>query len=181
MPTSEVDLVWEEVVRALWEGKLGHTAKVSGAGPHSSGSHVICVYVDPFWETSEVERVLTALRELCDVKDAIKFKADGVSQLGLYKGNEFGIPPSFYSANRGATTVSLQKVSNKAVTGESMESARSAQADPNKDTKWGGRGSQFVKRDAPKPRSRSSPMSASRGGCSWLPARASSRCTSPRW
>ena len=62
MPTSEVDLVWEEVVRALWEGKLGHTAKVSGAGPHSSGSHVICVYVDPFWEVSEVERVRRVCR-----------------------------------------------------------------------------------------------------------------------
>lgn len=53
VPTSEVDLVWEEVVRALWEGKLGATAKVSGAGPHSSGSHVICVYVDPFWEEAQ--------------------------------------------------------------------------------------------------------------------------------
>ena len=53
VPTSEVDLVWEEVVRALWEGKLGHTAKVSGAGPNNSGSHVICIYVDPFWEEAQ--------------------------------------------------------------------------------------------------------------------------------
>ena len=108
MPTSEVDLVWEEVVRALWEGKLGHTAKVSGAGPHSSGSHVICVYVDPFWEVSEVERVLAALRSECGIADSIKFKADGVTMLNLAKDNEFGIPPSFYAASRGSSTLQVQ-------------------------------------------------------------------------
>jgi hypothetical protein len=108
VPTSEVDLVWEEVVRALWEGKLGHTAKVSGAGPHSSGSHVICVYVDPFWEVSEVERVLAALRSECGIADSIKFKADGVTMLNLAKDNEFGIPPSFYAASRGSSTLQVQ-------------------------------------------------------------------------
>ena len=100
--------MWEEVVRALWEGKLGHTAKVSGAGPHSSGSHVICVYVDPFWEVSEVERVLAALRSECGIADSIKFKADGVTMLNLAKDNEFGIPPSFYAASRGSSTLQVQ-------------------------------------------------------------------------
>ena len=108
VPTSEVDLVWEEVVRALWEGKLGHTAKVSGAGPHSSGSHVICVYVDPFWDVGEVERVLAALRSECGIADSIKFKADGVTMLNLAKDNEFGIPPSFYAASRGSSTLQVQ-------------------------------------------------------------------------
>ena len=96
------------MVRALWEGKLGHTAKVSGAGPHSSGSHVICVYVDPFWEVSEVERVLAALRSECGIADSIKFKADGVTMLNLAKDNEFGIPPSFYAASRGSSTLQVQ-------------------------------------------------------------------------
>ena len=93
VPASDVDTTWRKVVTALWDGKLGHSAKVSGNTPECNGSHVINVYVDPFWEKSEVERVLAALRELCGVTDAIKYKADGVTQLGLYKGNEYGIPP----------------------------------------------------------------------------------------
>ena len=60
-PASEVDGMWRKIVEALWSGKLGHSAKVSGALMDSSKSHVICVYVDPFWEVSEVERVLSAL------------------------------------------------------------------------------------------------------------------------
>lgn len=108
---SDVDSIWRKVVTALWGGKLGHSAKVSGNTPECNGSHVINVYVDPFWETAEVERVLAALRELCGVHDAIKYKADGVTQLGLYKGNEFGIPPSFYAANRNSSSLSVQKAS----------------------------------------------------------------------
>merc|ERR1719424_1105402 len=85
VPTSEVDLAWEEVVRALWEGKLGHTGEVS-----------------------EVERVLAALRSECGIADSIKFKADGVTMLNLAKDNEFGIPPSFYAASRGSSTLQVQ-------------------------------------------------------------------------
>ena len=75
LTAADVDAVWRKVVTALWDGKLGHSAKVSGNTPGCNGSHVINVYVDPFWETSEVTRVLSALRELCDIKDSIKFKA----------------------------------------------------------------------------------------------------------
>lgn len=57
-PASEVDALWARIVRALWDGKLGHTAKVSGANADPTKSHVICVYVDPFWEEDEVVRVL---------------------------------------------------------------------------------------------------------------------------
>jgi hypothetical protein len=95
-----VDAVWRKVVTALWDGKLGPSAKVSGNTPECNGSHVIYVYVDPFWDVGEVERVLVALREECGVSDAIKFKADGVTQLGLSKGNAHGIPPSFYAVRR---------------------------------------------------------------------------------
>eukprot|EP00966_Prymnesium_polylepis_P130446 3017098-Prymnesium_polylepis.2 len=52
VPPSEVDEIWAAVVEALWEGKLGHSAKVSGAGDDPTKSHVICVYVDPFWEVT---------------------------------------------------------------------------------------------------------------------------------
>ena len=155
---ADVDSTWRKVVTALWDGKLGHSAKVSGNTPECNGSHVINVFVDPFWEVSEVERVLSALRELCDVKDAIKFKADGVSQLGLGKANEYGIPPSFYAANRGSQTVVMQKPSTKGnkwgdgKSGEEMGSARSARDDKwgARDDKWGSRGNTWVKREAPK-------------------------------
>ena len=53
VPPSEVDEIWAAVVEALWEGKLGHSAKVSGAGDDPTKSHVICVYVDPFWEVAD--------------------------------------------------------------------------------------------------------------------------------
>ena len=158
---ADVDATWRKVVTALWDGKLGHTAKVSGNTPECNGSHVINVFVDPFWETSEVERVLAALRELCGVSDAIKYKADGVTQLGLYKGNEHGIPPSFYAANRNSLTLSVQKSSmGGADKGEkSLESARSARGDGGNDkwsrntmgNTWGAR------REAPRP-ARSAPV-----------------------
>ena len=61
---------------------------------------MVYVYVDPFWEVIEVERVLSALRSECGVDDPIKYKADGVSHLNLSKDNAFGIPPSLYSAAR---------------------------------------------------------------------------------
>ena len=76
---SDVDAIWRRIVTALWDGKLGHSAKVSGNTPESNGSHVICVYVDPFWDVDEVERVLAALRSECGIADSIKFKADGVT------------------------------------------------------------------------------------------------------
>ena len=57
-PPSEVDEIWSKIVTALWDGKLGTSAKVSGVSEDPSKSHVICVYVDPFWEVKEVERVL---------------------------------------------------------------------------------------------------------------------------
>ena len=163
---SEVDALWRKVVTALWDGKLGHSAKVSGNTPESNGSHVINVFVDPFWEVKEVERVLVGLRELCGVSDAIKFKADGVSQLGLGKANEFGIPPSFYAANKNSVTVSVQKAggkkfdstwaSKKAEGGEGggeggEKPAYSARSTGGNNDKWaGGRGKEWVRREAPK-------------------------------
>ena len=106
-PATDVNEMWERIVEALWDGKLGHSAKVSGALTDASQSHVICVYVDPFWETAEMERVLAGLRA-CGVEDAIKFKPDGVSLLNIYKDNEFGIPPSFFSASKGSLVLQKQ-------------------------------------------------------------------------
>lgn len=177
---SDVDSTWRKIVSALWDGKLGHSAKVSGNTPESNGSHVINVFVDPFWEVVEVERVLAGLRELCGVSDAIKFKADGVSQLGLGKGNVHGIPPSFYAANRGSSSLSVQKPSTRsenstwkgnsdAADGKTMESARSMDSRPAnaEQPKWGAnrerggnRDNTWVRRDAPRATPRSAPVAA---------------------
>ena len=104
VPASDVDLVWAEVVRALWEGKLGATCKVSGTGPNNTGSHVICVYVDPFWDVAEVERVLGALRLECGINDSIKYKADGAAspELAASSPTSPDLPPtsSTYRAPR---------------------------------------------------------------------------------
>jgi hypothetical protein len=51
---SDVDRVWCKVVSALWDGKLGSSAKVSGASDDDRETHVICVYVDPYWDVREV-------------------------------------------------------------------------------------------------------------------------------
>lgn len=109
VPAAEVDALWRRIVTALWEGALGSFAKVSGSTPESNGSHVIYVYAEPFWEVAEVERVLRGLREDCGVHDALKFKSDGASLLGLAKGNEHGIPPSIYAAPKRAVKLNVQK------------------------------------------------------------------------
>jgi len=163
---AEVDAIWRRIVTALWDGVLGSTAKVSGSTPECNGSHVIYVYVDPFWEVSEVERVLRALREECGVSDAIKFKADGVTQLGLSKGNEHGIPPSFYAAARGAVTLSVQRAGGggkewarpSAEKGAAPE--KSAAAEPKEREK--ARPNTWVRREAPKPSPRAQPVTQQR-------------------
>ena len=168
VPASDVDAIWRKVVTALWDGKLGHSAKVSGNTPESNGSHVINVYVDPFWETAEVERVLAALREICGITDSIKYKADGVSNLGIFKGNEHGIPPSFYAASRNSSKLQTQKASGGAKEwkekdggdkeggdnswGGGGESARGGLHASSRDNKWSARGNTFTKREERRPR-----------------------------
>ena len=105
---SEVDRLWRKVVSALWEGKLGSSAKVSGADQDDSDTHVICVYCDPFWDEKEVERVLVILRTVCGMPDAMKFKVDGVTHLDLQADDNFAIPPSLYSAARESLKLARQ-------------------------------------------------------------------------
>eukprot|EP00315_Gephyrocapsa_oceanica_P045790 CAMPEP_0185515108 /NCGR_PEP_ID=MMETSP1366-20130426/61609_1 /TAXON_ID=38817 /ORGANISM="Gephyrocapsa oceanica, Strain RCC1303" /LENGTH=445 /DNA_ID=CAMNT_0028125939 /DNA_START=8 /DNA_END=1342 /DNA_ORIENTATION=+ len=108
---EEVDEMWRKIVAALWEGKLGSSAKVSGAGMQMThGGHIICVYVSPFWDTSEVERVLGTLRTECGVAHPLKFKADGMGLLGVPKSNEWGIPPAIYVAPAGSMDVTRPAV-----------------------------------------------------------------------
>ncbi|EOD22316.1 hypothetical protein EMIHUDRAFT_463715 [Emiliania huxleyi CCMP1516] len=110
---EEVDEMWRKIVAALWEGKLGSSAKVSGAGMQMAhGGHIICVYVSPFWDTSEVERgaLLGTLRTECGVAHPLKFKADGMGLLGVPKSNEWGIPPAVYVAPAGSMDVTRPAV-----------------------------------------------------------------------
>ena len=105
-PASRVDVVWKMVVTALWGGQRGHSAKCSGSkasdGTGREPSHVICVYLDPFWDKGEVGRVLRGLRRGAGVSESLCFKADGVTLLGIYKNNHWHIPVSFYTAERGS-------------------------------------------------------------------------------
>jgi hypothetical protein len=99
MPTyADADAVWARVVRALAAGLLGSFAKISSnrSSGDRSEKRVICVYVDPFWDDDEMKRVLRGLREDCSIREELKFKADAVTLLGIYEGNEYGIPPSFF-------------------------------------------------------------------------------------
>jgi hypothetical protein len=101
-PLSEIDAVWQCIVKHFWSGALGPRIKCSGP---KEKSHVICVYVDPFFDIEEVTRVLRALREKCGIHEELKFKADGVTLLDIYRDNEWNIPPSFYSSPKGSTQV----------------------------------------------------------------------------
>lgn len=93
---EEADRLWREVMTALDDCLLGCSAKASRA--------CICVYLDPFWDDLERNRVLRSLREYCGITRPLSFKADVVTHLGIYEGNELGIHPSFYHANENKTT-----------------------------------------------------------------------------
>ena len=89
----------------LAAGVLGSSAKVSSndsEGGDISQTHVICVYVDPFWDEDEMTRVLRGLREHCGVRQELKFKADAVTLLNIYKDNALGMPPSFFVSRAGS-------------------------------------------------------------------------------
>lgn len=105
---SEIDRIWKTIVTALWDGKLGHSAKVNTHDTDHS-THLICVYVDPFWNKKEMERVLKALRKECCITAQIKFKADAVTLLNIYKDNPWHIPSSFYVSEESSYNYKLNK------------------------------------------------------------------------
>jgi hypothetical protein len=102
---GSVDAVWGVVVTAHAAGVLGSSAKVSSknrkGGDHSQ-THVICVYVDPFWDDNEMLRVLRGLREHCGISEELKFKADGATLLNIYRDNALGIPDCLFVSNAGS-------------------------------------------------------------------------------
>eukprot|EP01135_Chromosphaera_perkinsii_P000625 Nk52_evm1s139 gene=Nk52_evmTU1s139 len=77
---ERVDSVWEGVVRAVLDGRLGDTAKVASRERHEK--FVICVYVRDFNNMGEVERVLRNLLDITSVSAG--FKPDFMTYLGNY-------------------------------------------------------------------------------------------------
>lgn len=100
-PTCDaVDAVWGRVVTALAAGVLGSSAKVSSES--RKDHHVICVYVDQFWDDDEMMRVLRGLREHCGIREELEFKSDAVTLLGIRKDNAHSVQPSFFVSPEGS-------------------------------------------------------------------------------
>jgi hypothetical protein len=82
-----VDDVWRTIKRAVEEGKLGGSAKVSTAKPNpysEPSKYVICVYTYDATDTADVQQIRSALREL-GVKGLIPYKTDEAERQGKYR------------------------------------------------------------------------------------------------
>jgi hypothetical protein len=102
-----VDSIWECVRKALLEGNLDKSAKVSTRWPGES-RHVLCVYVDDFSSMSfsnnlDIEsmyKVLTHLMEVVGV-EVTAFKLDLFTHLGIYsregRSNEWGLSGGLFT------------------------------------------------------------------------------------
>lgn len=83
---AEVDAVWEKVVTATVNGRLGLAAKVATAWPHPfarSGKRVICAYTYDFTDREDVTRVLAGLRDL-GFGERLSYKTDVDTLAGRY-------------------------------------------------------------------------------------------------
>ncbi len=85
---SEVDEIWEKVRRALEEGKLGASAKVSTARPNPNATdpenHVVCVYTYDSDDVGDVMRIREELRGL-GFEGKIPYKTDEATIEGKYR------------------------------------------------------------------------------------------------
>lgn len=85
---DQVDDSWEKVRRALGQGKLGASAKVSTARPNPNatnpGNHVICVYTYDSDDVGDVMRIREELRGL-GFEGKIPYKTDEATIEGKYR------------------------------------------------------------------------------------------------
>ncbi len=85
---ENVDEIWEKIKKAVEEGKLGDSAKVSTArrSPLSlnSNNHVICVYTYDYKDEEDVKRIREELRKL-GITWKIPYKADKDTMKGKYR------------------------------------------------------------------------------------------------
>lgn len=99
-PADKVDSVWQTVVTALDEGKLGNTAKVA-TDDGSRQARLICVYTDDFGDKEDVKRVLRALaeKELVNAEwRPIYYKCDAYTHLDIKSSNDYGLKASMFSS-----------------------------------------------------------------------------------
>ncbi len=85
---ENVDEVWAKIKKAVEEGKLGDSAKVSTAKPNplagKSKAHVICVYTYDWTDEKDVKRIREELRKL-GITNKIPYKADEDTLKGKYR------------------------------------------------------------------------------------------------
>lgn len=85
---ENVDEVWAKIKKAVEEGKLGDSAKVSTAKPNplagKSRAHVICVYTYDWTDENDVKRIREELRKL-GITNKIPYKADEDTLKGKYQ------------------------------------------------------------------------------------------------
>ncbi|MGA2139018.1 MAG: putative phosphothreonine lyase domain-containing protein [Verrucomicrobiia bacterium] len=88
VPSDAVDEVWQKIKRAVEEGKLGNTAKVSTAKPNpnsaDSSRHVICVYTCDASDEADVRQIRLSLRDL-GITSKIPYKTDDATLQGKYR------------------------------------------------------------------------------------------------
>ncbi|XP_022083266.1 UPF0696 protein C11orf68 homolog isoform X2 [Acanthaster planci] len=97
---NAVDELWSKVARAVLEGKLGISAKVSVRNDRHR-SHVICIYNSDFTDVEAVRRLEKGIRSLGFCKN-MTYKADLFTYLGVYAKNHYGVKPTIYSSKLDA-------------------------------------------------------------------------------
>jgi Domain of unknown function (DUF1917) len=93
-----VDTSWEQIARATADGRLGSSSKVCPMKnrPNPKIPGVCCVYVEDFTCQSEVKRVLLELESMGFKPKG--FKPDFFTYINIYQKNEWGLPPTLFSA-----------------------------------------------------------------------------------
>lgn len=96
---KNVDEVWAKIKKAVEEGKLGDSAKVSTAKPKplagKSNAKVICVYTYDWTDEKDVKRIREELREL-GIRNKIPYKTDEDTLSGKYRITEHGRISKYY-------------------------------------------------------------------------------------
>lgn len=87
---------WPRIRNALFEGKLGSTAKISDEP--QNGTHVVCIYCPDFRDKDELLRVRKAISNDVGMygNSVLRFKLDAVTCLGIYSGNQWKMKTTSY-------------------------------------------------------------------------------------
>ena len=100
---GSVETIWNSICRDLADenGNLPEagcfSAKINPFEKERKG-HVICVYNDDFDNKDVVMAVEKALRRIINPPIRMTYKPDLFTYIGIYSGNEFGLPPFIYTS-----------------------------------------------------------------------------------